>query len=470
MDVLLIEILNPYYTGLDVDSHELNENYTLPVGFTFNGERINTGDIDVAIVTANIVSLDRGIIIENVASNPYSGPGGPAVLFNIGKNILFELPPGKNLIEFKIELVQENKVVCPIRPTIIRVTPSILDDAPVTPESLGSYSEVVQEIAEARGAYSTLDNRLNSITSTYSVGFNSNNVSIKYTSATQIGAGAFSSDTKYIYVSKSVTAITAGLLSTAPNITDIYVDNKSSNITVASAITSAGVNVHYAGSFNLTDAMIVALCKIKEETDGKLDDTDGEISTRHLADGAVTGAKIAPNAVTTGKINDGAVEEAKLAPSSVTSAKIKNGEIGIGKLDTSLQTFLGTVDDLLTEYNSTDFITFSDLGTIQNTTPLNSALNNKIIYNFIVSAGAAQTFGVDSGTAAQMVFIGDYQVVTFATYAKKVYRLIESYAPTFSAGAWTVIDVDGRLDTLESTVGTVNAVLQAIVDGGAANE
>ncbi len=54
-----------------------------------------------------------------------------------------------------------------------------------------------------------------------------------------------------------------------------------------------------------------------------------------------------------------------------------------------------------------------------------------------------------------MVFIGDYQVVTFPTLSKKVSRLITSYSP-FNADAWVIID----------DVGDINAALESIMNGG----
>ena len=122
----------------------------------------------------------------------------------------------------------------------------------------------------------------------------------------------------------------------------------------------------------------------------------------------------------------------------------------------NLMSRVGALETDVSDIMNTDYIILSDLGTIQNTTPLNSALNNKTIYNFVAAAGAAQTFGVESGTSCQMVFIGDYQVVTFAVYNKRCYRHIDSYAPSFVAGDWVIID----------DVGDIDAALESIMNGG----
>lgn len=303
MPKVIIEITDPIPLHRTVHSHELNENYFIEVGFTFEGETINVGDSEAAIVTANIVNVDRGIVVENTSTGPISASN--TVGINVGKNANYELPPGDNLIEFIIERLElgSNRKMTPVSPLILSVTPSVLDNAHVNAESIGNVSDAVRELNNASGTFNSLSERL---------------------------------------------------------------------------------------------------------------DAD---------------------------------EERLNTAETTLESKLDNSE--------ELQEFFEQTRDMLEEYQSTDYIILSDLGTIQNTTPLNSALNNKTIYNFVVAAGAAQTFGVESGTSCQMVFIGDYQVVTFPTLSKKVSRLITSYSP-FNADAWVIID----------DVGDINAALESIMNGG----
>lgn len=185
---------------------------------------------------------------------------------------------------------------------------------------------------------------------------------------------------------------------------------------------------------------------------------DGAITTEKLADNAVTNAKMAEQAVNTpnlangcvtsdkigrfavgvGKIDGGAVGEAQLAPAAVTKTKIKDKAVTADKLDNVLQNFLGQVSDMLDWYNQTDIITQVDEGTVTSSSVFNTWLSNTTIFDFIASGGAAGLFNVPNDTAAQLKFIGDYQVVTFAVFNKKYYRHIDSYAPTFIAGEWTL--------------------------------
>lgn len=162
------------------------------------------------------------------------------------------------------------------------------------------------------------------------------------------------------------------------------------------------------------------------------------VGTPNLKDRSVTSGKLGAFAVTASKIDGGAVGEAQLATGAVTTAKIKDKAVTPEKLNLVLRNLLTQLTNMLEWYNQTDIITLSDLGTIQSTAPLNLELNHKTICNFVAAAGAAQRFGVESGTSCQMVFIGDYQVVTFAVYNKKYYRHIDSYAPSFIAGEWTL--------------------------------
>ena len=186
---------------------------------------------------------------------------------------------------------------------------------------------------------------------------------------------------------------------------------------------------------------------------------DGSITTEKLADEAVTNAKMAadavdtPNivngaitsdkigafAVTNGKIDGGAVGTAQLATNAVTTAKIKDKAVNVNKLDNILQNLLDQLYDMLQWYTDTHVMSRVLVeDTVTSLSTLNTWTGTDGVYFFTLSGGAAGQLGVDANTAAKMEYIGDYQVISFAVYNKKYYRLIESFAPSFVAGAWTL--------------------------------
>ena len=65
-------------------------------------------------------------------------------------------------LDVQVTVTEGTKVLAIPFPIQVRVTPNIAEDAEITENSLGSYAEVVQEIAEARNGYDSLDERLNS--------------------------------------------------------------------------------------------------------------------------------------------------------------------------------------------------------------------------------------------------------------------------------------------------------------------
>lgn len=162
------------------------------------------------------------------------------------------------------------------------------------------------------------------------------------------------------------------------------------------------------------------------------------VGTPNLKDSSVTSGKLGAFAVTVGKIDGGAVGEAQLATDAVATAKIKDKAVTPEKLNLVLQNLLIQLSDMLEWYNQTDIITQVDEGTVTNPSAFNTWLSNTTIFDFIASGEVAGRFNVPNDTAAQLKFIGDYQVVTFAVYNKRYYRHIDSYAPSFIAGAWTL--------------------------------
>ena len=65
-------------------------------------------------------------------------------------------------LDVQVTVAEGEKVLAIPFPIQVRVTPNIAEEAQIDENSMGSYAEVVQEIAEARNGYDSLDERLNS--------------------------------------------------------------------------------------------------------------------------------------------------------------------------------------------------------------------------------------------------------------------------------------------------------------------
>lgn len=65
-------------------------------------------------------------------------------------------------LDVQVTVTEGTKVLAIPFPIQVRVTPNIAEEAQIDENSLGSYAEVVQEIAEARKGHDSLDERLNS--------------------------------------------------------------------------------------------------------------------------------------------------------------------------------------------------------------------------------------------------------------------------------------------------------------------
>ena len=59
-------------------------------------------------------------------------------------------------LDVQVTVTEGTKVLAIPFPIQVRVTPNIAENAQIDENSLGSYAEVVHEIAEARGTYTTL--------------------------------------------------------------------------------------------------------------------------------------------------------------------------------------------------------------------------------------------------------------------------------------------------------------------------
>lgn len=464
-NILIIDIDNPYSVQTILYSHEANVKHFVNVAFQREGNIIDV--TNGYTITADLV-CDNILIVQDVAVNETTIQGTPCAQLNIAPaDGSFTVPAGRLQIDFALTNTSDNSVIHPVAPLIVRVMPAPAEHAQINVNSLGSYAEVVREIADARGDETTLGDRIDRIDGDVATLSNGQLPDGRYMLFAEYGAvGTDLIANGAVNTSKLTNgAVTSEKLAANSVTTEKIVDSAvteaklDDNSVTRGKIKDAAVNGAKISNYSITGDKIVP----------------GEIDTAQLKNGAVTGAKVAQNTLdsthmsqtflamsnnsaqawafanntttpTTAlvkawildQIGDGAVGEAQLATDAVTTAKIKDKAVTPEKLNLVLRNLLTKLTDMLEWYNQTDIITQVDEGTVTNPSTFNTWLSNTTIFDFIASGEVAGRFNVPHDTAAQLKFIGDYQVVTFAVYNKRYYRHIDSYAPTFIAGAWTL--------------------------------
>ena len=151
-----VDISNPYPSSQEVYSHELNSGLArfINVAFYDNSLALDFTNVDVrATIVCNGYLVAEDIPQPSITNN--------VVSMNISSTANYTILAGIMYIEFKFS--QTGVELYPPIPIVINVKKSIRDDAQVTPESYGTVSEILQEVAEARGSYNSLDDRLDDI-------------------------------------------------------------------------------------------------------------------------------------------------------------------------------------------------------------------------------------------------------------------------------------------------------------------
>ena len=156
--MISIDINKPYPESREVYSHELNKGKILNVNFLENSEVISLSQITV---TATLVC--NGYLVAEDIACPQDQHLENTINLNVCSTSDYTILPGEMLVEFKLS--KGNDLVYPVTAMIINITESIRNNAQVTPESYGTVSEILQEVANARGTFSTLDDRLDDIES-----------------------------------------------------------------------------------------------------------------------------------------------------------------------------------------------------------------------------------------------------------------------------------------------------------------
>lgn len=152
--MIRININDPSYKALRIYSHELDRYHYINVAFFDNGDNVELSGLTVKAS----ITCDGFVVAENVGCSYITEGGVDGVRLNIATNDNFTILSGKMKIEFSIK--NGDVIVHPVAPLVIDIMPSILDNAQVTPESLGTFSQIAQEVVDARGEFNTLDERL----------------------------------------------------------------------------------------------------------------------------------------------------------------------------------------------------------------------------------------------------------------------------------------------------------------------
>lgn len=153
---LSIDINRPNQYTVDFIAHVGDKN-TRYIDITFNadGEPIELEQGCAATVTY----VSDGVLIEQDAECDVDGS---TVIVGIDTGKVENLRSGILEIQPKIVDGSGNIIVSQI-PVLVRISPDIAEHGRVDDDSLGTYAEVVREIAAARGSYTDLKDRLNHI-------------------------------------------------------------------------------------------------------------------------------------------------------------------------------------------------------------------------------------------------------------------------------------------------------------------
>ena len=106
--------------------------------------------------TATVTYVSKGVLIDQAADCTVSGS---TVVIGVDSEKVENLRSG--ILEVQPKVVDPNGRVLTMQiPILVRISPDIAEHGQVDDDSLGSYAEVVREIAAARGRYQSLSERL----------------------------------------------------------------------------------------------------------------------------------------------------------------------------------------------------------------------------------------------------------------------------------------------------------------------
>lgn len=123
--------------------------------------------------------------------------------------------------------------------------------------------------------------------------FDKNFVPLKLSDLSVLLAGFASYDSRvaYVFIPSTVTLINSSAFLSCPNLTDVFIDNKESNITVKSDAFDSTVNLHYSDDFNANEHIIEALSAIDNSLSDLKTETENLIAERESSSLKVSDVK-----------------------------------------------------------------------------------------------------------------------------------------------------------------------------------
>lgn len=202
-------------------------------------------------------------------------------------NAKIESKSGIMLVEIKI--TENGNILTPPFAFKVRVKKSITEDANITEKSLGTVSEILKEVAEARGDSKTLKEEI----------------------ATK--ADKTEVDTA---------------LANKPGFDDVY--------------TAEEADDHFLSKYDAGNTYAT-----KADLSTKLDNTAGSVTTDNITSRAVTSDKIANGAITALKLANNAVSGSNISQNQISTNHLQNGAVTTDKLADKSVTIAKLSDDLL---------------------------------------------------------------------------------------------------------------------------
>ncbi|MGN0488034.1 MAG: SGNH/GDSL hydrolase family protein [Ruminococcus sp.] len=180
-----VDIKNNFPAITTIRTHELNvATHMIRINLYDNGAPFNIDDDS----TFDIVMVTDGKLVKEFTTSYFNDN---SISFNIA-NIENEnnfLVPGKMVIQ--VSIISGNRNFTLPIPIVVYVSDNIINNAKVTPESLGTVAEIMKEVAAARGEYEKLPQRLNEIAETLENKLDDTDNSVK---SNNLADGAVTSD------------------------------------------------------------------------------------------------------------------------------------------------------------------------------------------------------------------------------------------------------------------------------------